>query len=234
VWSLWVFLICTCIHHKYSQVFGARKYGGRLINEALDHVLGRRKFPGVYQFTGPYSDAVEHTALPITRVRLRCQHFSACENTTPTIEIDNAITHNKMIYINKPDQESIAVINKFPAFFAPEPGRLPSCLSKLIDPEWLPGPKFFILNDTHLGSSGPETSQYPRSCGQFLDTSAHILFPWQHVNSFHALNDNVLKVLASLLIQRHLREAHDVIETNHTTLYVFDTVNAVFSLRPYL
>jgi hypothetical protein len=128
----------------------ARDTGGRLLNEALDSVLGPRK--SIIPMSNPANKSWVNTIphirdLPITKIRMRCDQYLACGNSTPTIEISNAIIHQKVVYFNYPDQESLDIIEKFPTFFADVPNRLPSCSGKVPTAEaWLPGPRFSVIN----------------------------------------------------------------------------------------
>jgi hypothetical protein len=198
----------------------ARDTGGRLLKESLDSVLGPRK--SIIPMSNPANKSWVNTIphirdLPITKIRMRCDQYLACGNSTPTIEISNAIIHQKVVYFNYPDQESLDIIEKFPTFFADVPNRLPSCSGKVPTAEaWLPGPRFSVINATHRPPDAP------KRCGEYVDTSAHFLYAWEHSNVFHALNDNLFKVLVSLIIQRYTQTGPDEILTNRATLYVFD------------
>jgi hypothetical protein len=220
MWA-WFALLLAPLYGVGSTDFPpTRGTGGKLLNAALDNVLGPRKssIPSSTSVDGSLVRSHPHIGgLPVTKIRMRCDRYLACGNMTPTIEISNPIINRKIVYFNHPDQQSLEVISKFPEYFADVPGRLPSCMGKVPENEaWLPGPRFAIINAT----SRPR--DVPTSCGEYLDTSAHFLFAWEHTNVFHSLNDNLFKVLTSLIIQRYTQTGPDEILTDAATLYVFD------------
>ena len=53
----------------------------------------------------------------------------------------------------------------------------------------------------------------------------YFLFPWEHFNSFHALNDNVLAMLASLVVQ--YVTAPSIPPAGVRSLYIFNHVSYV-------
>jgi hypothetical protein len=168
----WFALLLAPLYGVGSTDFPpTRGTGGKLLNAALDNVLGPRKssIPSSTSVDGSLVRSHPHIGgLPVTKIRMRCDRYLACGNMTPTIEISNPIINRKIVY----------------------------------------------------ATSRPR--DVPTTCGEYLDTSAHFLFAWEHTNVFHSLNDNLFKVLASLIIQRYTQTGPDEILTDAATLYVFD------------
>jgi hypothetical protein len=219
-----VLAVCGCVLYMLAmhivptgyQYITRERRGGRLLNEALDSVLGPRNRTNL-SFRETAHAMPTEGGLPVTKIRIRCEKYQACEDSTPMIEISNQIIYNNTVYFNHPDQQSMQVVERFPTFFAAVPGRLPSCLGEARGAnKWLPGPKFEIIDERM------QSGKVPRRCTEYQNISAHFLFVWNPDNVFHALNDNLLKVLTSLVLQRYTQTGVDVVATDLATLYTFD------------
>jgi hypothetical protein len=209
-------LLSLFVHLVFSSLAGGRSIGGMLLNAALDHVIGPQRTHNKETRTTPQIIA----GLPVTTIRLQCDNskYLACGNSTPTIEILNPVVLHGTIYFNHPDQQSLDIINQFATYFEAVPNRLPSCLGTIPrgGQAWLPGPRYVIINDTNRPLNAP------KKCGQTVAAWAHFLFAWGHTNAFHALNENVFKVISSLILQRYFHADLAVKPSNKATLYVFD------------
>lgn len=130
-----------------------------------------------------------------TIVKQRCKDHLSCEFLTPAIEIYNSKIHKGIIYINQPSPQSIDTLASIKdQFYGSVAGRLPSCLVQRqgFHGDWLPGPEYQIETQNNSKSMN-------RQCTTKVE-SAIFLFPWERHNTFHAMNDNLLSVLASMSI----------------------------------
>lgn len=151
-------------------------------------------------------------------VRRRCLHYLACEFQIPMIEFENIIINNGVIYLHNLDKESKQVLNSLPSLFASKEGFLPSSLVQHFHSnDWIHGPKYTIVST--------ETSKSIQSfkCTNVIDSSIFFLFPWEIENAYHSMNDNVLAVLGSVILQ-YLNQPLDVdvsSDFHRRSLYLF-------------
>ena len=148
-------------------------------------------------------------ALPTSRVRRRCSDFWACEHATLALEIDGAIFHNGVLYLHNADALSREAVEGVRKFYDSLLGRHP--------PE---NSNRYYLPPTYTMFEGPSSHSSPRwveglpikfidtnhglnftTCQRMWDSSVYFLHPYFPDNNFHALNDNVFAVLASVLLQ---------------------------------
>ena len=60
------------------------------------------------------------------------------------------------------------------------------------------------------------------ACVRQWDTSAYFLHPWESSNSFHSFNDNVLAVLATVVLQHVVgADTTSPLGGGHRTLFMF-------------
>ena len=197
-----------------ANASSAAKYGGKIINQALDEVLGSKKST----IRKPFASEINAKQFPYSRVRLRCENYTACVDSTPMIEIDNAVVRGDVIYLYQPDAESMEVISRFPNLLGAKSDRLPIVQQKIVQRDsttegpirWLPGPQIVI-----------KQTMKDLRCDKIWDTSAYFLHPWEVTNTFHALNDNVLKILASVVLQRYTLREGDNLGTDNKSLFIF-------------
>jgi len=176
-------------------------------------------------------------------LRRRCTNFLACEHHIPVVEINNAIFHEGTLYLNEPDDGTLDAIRSLNLIFASRKSHLPASLAMASGQEagsaWLPGPRIVVYSATNTdyvvpagfegvgvgAGAGKGKQAVPTHCGSAWDTSAFFLFPWEVGNAFHVINDNVLSVLASVVLQyitdvTHGREQASA-RPKHHTLFMF-------------
>ena len=171
-------------------------------------------------------------------LRRRCANFLACEHHIPVVEVQNAIFYAGKLYLHEPDADSLNAISQLNSIFGSRKNHLPVSLTSGMNgngnSEWLPGPQIVVYstdksNGKYIFPSEKEKIHVPTRCGQVWDTSAFFLFPWEVSNPYHALNDNVLSVLASVVLQyitdvTHSRAPtakHAPTRPSHYTLFKF-------------
>jgi len=163
----------------------------------------------------------------------RCTNFLACEHHIPVVEIHNAIFHAGTLYLNEPDDSTLDAIRNLNLVFASRKNHLPASLASGHEAgsEWLPGPRIVVYSATNkeyaipAGFEGIGRQAAPTHCGTVWDTSAFFLLPWEVTNTFHVVNDNVLSVLASVVLQylTDVTHGHDhaPARPKHHTLFMF-------------
>jgi hypothetical protein len=137
-------------------------------------------------------------------VRRRCINYLACEFQIPMIEFENVIINNGVIYLHNIDRESKEILHSFPSLYAAKDGHLPSSLVQhSTTSDWIHGPKYVIAST--------DTSKNIQSfkCTNVIDSSVFFLFPWEIDNAYHSMNDNVLAVLGSVILQ-YLNQPLDI------------------------
>ena len=166
-------------------------------------------------------------------LRRRCTNFLACEHHIPVVEIHNAIFHSGTLYLNEPDQSTLDAIRNLNLVFASRKNHLPASLASGAEAgsEWLPGPRIIVYSATNkdyvapAGFEGIGKQAAPTHCGQLWDTSAFFLFPWEVSNVYHLINDNILSVLASVVLQYITDVTHGQdrapARPKHHTLFLF-------------
>ena len=195
--------------------FAGANFGGNLLNSAMAAVLG--EVP-VTTNTGDDAATPQTGQFSTSKVRLRCRGKLACDENTPTFEIDNAIFLNGVLYLHGLDDFSKSTIGKLPTYLAGRPEMLPSSLVVYNDvPDWLQGPKVVVMDYTNESA----IDSYPTHCQKTWHTSAYFHFPWEVKNSFHAMNDNVLSVLANVILQRQAL-GQGALGTKAKTLFLFN------------
>jgi len=187
-----------------------------------------------------------------SKVRIRCRQYLGCEYPLPAVEIDHAVFLDGTLYLTNVDAESRRALRDTEAFYAARKGFLPSALVQYrASTEWLHGPAIVLYNESdvrtypqvravsspqrpvccHLPhppcilsrSQMPDGSYQPLpACTRQWDTSAYFLHPWESSNSFHSFNDNVLAVLATVVLQ-HVVGADRTAPADggHRTLFMF-------------
>ena len=164
-----------------------------------------------------------HHALPTSRVRRRCSDFWTCEHATMALEIDGAIFHNGILYLHNADTHSREAIKGVRKFYDSLKGRHPAAETPNLYylpptytiyegiPRWIEGlPIKFIETNNELNIT---------TCQHLWDTSGYFLHPYYVDNNFHALNDNVFSVLASVVLQHIMGAAME--GSSHRTLFLF-------------
>ena len=198
-------------------------FGGKLLNEALLEILGPLSNTTTRGKPGRKKWPNARKVLPPSRIRIRCSHYLACEYPIPAIELDNVIIYQGTLYLTDIDHDSRHALQTMNTYFAiRQGGFLPSTLVQYESTtEWLHGPPIVIYNVSDM-------STYPRTkdgsmqplpiCVRWWDTSAYFLHPWQSTNAYHAFNDNIIAVLATIVVQ-HLTCSDD--SYGFRTLFMF-------------
>lgn len=180
-------------------------------------------------------------------LRRRCNNYLACEHHIPVVEIHNAIFYQGNLWLNKPDEHTLAHIRNLTQLFASRSNHLPVNLAHNnanggAGSTWIPGPRIILFDSNNAaylppkGFDGPSTSSSTRSstpppttCARVWDTSSFFLFPWELGNAYHTVNDNVLSVLASVVLQHVTDITHysgaGVDNPSHRTLFTFKGPN---------
>ena len=197
-----IFLLCVGDNRIFADYFDSvpddrPPFGGALLNEALNYVLQ----PDATSANSNI-DTVKTkiaSALPSSNIRIRCLDYLACEYLLPAVEIDNAILFNGILYLNNIDKKNEKTLSDINKLFGAKQGYLPSNMVQYgPNIHWLHGPKIVLYD-----GSNPETFPGGKKleCAKVWNTSAYFLHPWEAGNAFHSLNDNVLSVLASMVVQ---------------------------------
>ena len=144
-------------------------------------------------------------------LRRRCSNYLACEHHLPVVEIQNAVFYRGALYLNNPDAETLNAVREMSMFYASVPNRLPAQLTSSTSEAlpWMPGPEVILYNTQDAdyqpptGFRGPPGGYFnaPKKCTRIWDTNAFFLFPWEVENAYHSLNDNLLSVLVSVILQ---------------------------------
>ena len=179
-------------------------FGGKLLNAALNYVLRPDSYAAHIdihrdQDTSVFDSGKIISALPASSVRSGCLHYLACEFPIPSVEIENAVFYEGILYLNNIDDTSKKELDVIRNFYAAKTGYLPSTQVQYgTEIHWLHGPQISLYN-----SNDPTT--YPKGvkleCLNIWNTSAYFLHPWEVGNAFHSLNDNVFSLLASIIMQ---------------------------------
>jgi hypothetical protein len=103
------------------------------------------------------------------------------------------------------------VLQSLKSFYGSREGYLPSTLvQKGTITEWLHGPKIVVTYTSAAGTSATATSSIVKNkddvtgtmvCKKYWDTTAYFMHPWEAANAYHSLNDNVMAILASAIVQ---------------------------------
>ena len=144
-------------------------------------------------------------------LRIPCRGRVACEYLNPSIEMENVIILDGVVYLNHLDAKSNETIQVMKSFYASEIGWLPSTLVRTSDhsQDWVTGPRIsFRWLDNKV----------PKKCATIWDTTAFFIHPWEPNNAFHALNDNILSVLMGIAVS-YLLNGHI---TKSVTLFKFN------------
>eukprot|EP01041_Mallomonas_annulata_P008865 gene8865-18363_t len=202
-------------------------FGGRLINEGLVEVLQNVSSKAAKRYAPQYDCKVNNAVVGVSSVRRRCRDYLACEYFNPMIELHNVVIDKGVVYVIDPDKESMDVIRSFGNMFAGKDHRLPPFLaSYTLQNDWILGPKVVVVDTAKLQSRPV--------CHHVWDTNGYFHFPWESRNAFHSLNDNLMSVLASIVIQ-HISTSLPL--PRHRTLFLFNkdpeptsTANLLFKL----
>ena len=198
-----------------------------ILQTALELVVGPSPQNPIFQPLPLQGDAFwnrsgTNHALPTSRVRRRCSDFWACEHATLALEIDGAIFHNGVLYLHDADAQSREAVEGVRKFYNSLLGRHP--------PDDVLPPTFTLYEESSF-HSGPrwveglpikfiETNHGLNfTCERLWDSTVYFLHPYFPDNNFHALNDNVFSVLASVLLQ-HIMGA-TLGGSIHRTLFLF-------------
>ena len=98
---------------------------------------------------------------------------------------------NNVLWLKDVDMETIMQIEALQDFYAGRKDYLPASLAK--PGVWTPGPKIVTYKDGD--------KDVPTACAKVWDTDAFFLYPWESNNAYHSLNDNLMSVLASVVLQ---------------------------------
>ena len=202
-----------------------------ILQTALELVVGPSPQNPIFQPLPLQGDAFwnrsgTNHALPTSRVRRRCSDFWACEHATLALEIDGAIFHNGVLYLHDADAQSREAVEGVRKFYNSLLGRHPP-----ETPNQYYLPPTFTLYEESSSHSGPRWVEglpikfidtnhgLNFTCERLWDSSVYFLHPYFPDNNFHALNDNVFSVLASVLLQ-HIMGA-TLGGSIHRTLFLF-------------
>ena len=201
-------------------------FGGKLLHLALLEILGKNSTTLNGGWLGRKKWLHTRNELPPSRIRIRCNDYLTCEYPIRAIELDNVVFYYGTVYLTNIDRDSRHALQTMNTFFAIRQGFLPSTLVQFKSTtEWLHGPPIVIYNVSDM-STYPRTKDGSRQplpmCARFWDTSAYFLHPWQSVNAYHAFNDNIIAVLATIVVQ-YLTGADDTFSTGSgfRTLFMF-------------
>mmetsp|Transcript_10090 Transcript_10090/g.9786 ORF Transcript_10090/g.9786 Transcript_10090/m.9786 type:complete len:373 (+) Transcript_10090:150-1268(+) len=192
-------------------------FGGEILGEALRYFLGHKNIlldsPDLFP---PKKDKTS-SALQPSRIWRTCIDYLACEYPIPSLEISNAIFYNGILYLNNIDEKSKNVLLDIQRFHGTKKGYLPSTLvqhGSII--EWLHGPQIALYNENDPNSFPSGTKL---KCFKVWNTSAYFLHQWEVTNTYHTLNDNILSILASIIVQ-YVSSTESMEE--YRTLFVFN------------
>jgi len=176
--------------------------------------------------------------------------YLACEYHVPVAELQNVVLFNGIAYLNNADMTSRQTLDGMASLYGAKAGHLPSSLVQdNINAEWLPGPKVVFYDASKIGGDADvkqkknsSSSTLPSYCKTVWNTSAYFLFPWEAANTYHSLNDNVLSIISSIVLQhvtsptlplsRYLNTSSDF---GHRTLFLFKRIQGTdSSLNPSL
>ncbi len=146
------------------------------------------------------------------RLRRRCPSHLGCTSHASTVEIFNGIVMNNVLWLKDVDKETIMQIEALQDFYAGRKDYLPAALAK--PGVWTPGPKIRTYKDGDKDA--------PTACAKIWDTDAFFLYPWESANAYHSLNDNLMSVLASVVLQYVTDFLYEeVVPSSHKTLFLF-------------
>ena len=181
-------------------------FGGKLLNEALLHILGPLSSNITSRGTKRRKKWLNaRNEMPSSRIRIRCNDYLACEYPIPAVELDNVIVYQGTLYLTDIDPDSRHALQTMNTYFAVRQGYLTSTLVQYKSTtEWLHGPPTIIYNVSDMSTypRNKDGSRQPLAkCARIWDTSAYFLHPWQSVNAYHAFNDNIIAILATIVVQ---------------------------------
>ena len=207
------------LSHALSEVLGYLKSdkNAHRSHQMAKFDSGANK--SVLSFWNGAKDGMQLNSEFRSKLRRRCPSYLGCTSHAGGVEIFNGIFDNNVLWLKDVDKETVMQIEALQDFYAGRKGYLPAALAK--PGVWTPGPKIMTYREGDKGA--------PTACTKVWDTDAFFLYPWESGNAYHSLNDNLMSVLASVVLQYasdylYEREA----SPTRKTLFLFrnfDTMN---------
>ena len=200
-WFGLLLAVVQCNDYNSASQNERPPFGGALLNAALNWVLQPYQSQQDSSFIENFSNSFlsNDSLLQRSSIRIRCEDYLACEYPLQAVEIDNAIFYDGVLYLNDIDEMSRSNLLLIQKMYGTRLGYLPSTMVQHRSAiYWLHGPKIALYNSTI--PSAPINGGVLK-CVKSWNTSAHFLHPWEINNAYHSLNDNIMSVLSSIILQ---------------------------------
>ena len=200
-WLGLLLAVVQCDDYNSASHHGRPPFGGALLNAALNWVLQPNQSQNDAPFIEKFSNSFlsNNSLLQRSSIRIRCEDYLACEYPLQAVEIDNAIFYNGVLFLADIDEASRSNLLLIQKMYGTRLEYLPSTMVQHKSAiYWLHGPKVALYDSA--APSAPIRGGLLK-CVKTWNTSAHFLHPWEINNAYHSLNDNIMSVLSSIILQ---------------------------------